>query len=506
MKRLIRNTALLLAAVAAGCTDTEEIRPEAPESPAFLTLSNEKVIFDIEGGRAAIVVATNVEAWEYAAEGDWFAVTRQDDHTLLVETAINAAPDTQTGSLTVTGRSRDEELSATVRLVQRAERSINLSADGTANCYIARTNSAYKFLATVKGNGKGDGRTRYIATEGVGIDQIASADLIWESRHDGDRTMSREIIEGAPLYRNGYVSFTTGRSEGNALIAVKNLSGKILWSWHIWVCDDPIGSHDHIDTEGNVAAQIMDRNLGALNNTPMDVRNRGMLYQWGRKDPFMPSSSPYHEDTNGSNIPAYNVTNYEVGNGSGQWNFQTKALPIETPPGNIAHACENPMDFLLPYYSQGTSHWYSTGSGDEIYHSQLWASEKTIFDPCPPGYKVPGRNLWGLPSGNTSIKTGGPVEDYDENGQNPQWNWNVCKDCGRCWKPTGDFYPMTGNIYYSSTTETNHNYAGGLVFYWTTHESPEDRPYAYSLSFNNYWAYYDTRAEIFTGQIRCIKE
>ena len=37
----------------------------------------------------------------------------------------------------------------------------------------------------------------------------------------------------------------------------------------------------------------MDRNLGALSNEIGDVANRGMLYQWGRKEPFLPSSVAY---------------------------------------------------------------------------------------------------------------------------------------------------------------------------------------------------------------------
>ena len=115
--------------------------------------------------------------------------------------------------------------------------------------------------------------------------------------------MSREIIDGAPVYKEGYVAFATGRSQGNAVIAVKDINGNILWSWHIWVCDDEITAHDHINPANEVVAQIMDRNLGALNNEPMDVDNRGMFYQWGRKDPFMPARSAYHADTDSNNNP-----------------------------------------------------------------------------------------------------------------------------------------------------------------------------------------------------------
>ena len=242
------------------------------------------MIFDADGGNAVITVATNADGWDYAAEGDWFTVARQDGNALLVETLINAGAETLTGKLTVSAEKNGETVSQEVALVQRAERSVNLSAEGTANCYIARTGGVYKFDASVKGNGGGDGVSDYIANYGLAIEDGAFAELLWESRHDGDKTMSREIIDGAPIYRGGYVTFSTGRSEGNAVIAVKDIKGNIVWSWHIWVCNDEITAHDHIDSEGKVAAVIMDRNLGALNNTPMDVGNRGMFYEWGRKD------------------------------------------------------------------------------------------------------------------------------------------------------------------------------------------------------------------------------
>lgn len=98
-------------------------------------------------------------------------------------------------------RENGDQVSATVSLVQRAERSINLSAEGTSNCYIAHTGKAYKFDASVKGNGKGDGRSNYIAAYGTGISGVAAAELLWESRNDGDKTMSREIIDGRPSTR-----------------------------------------------------------------------------------------------------------------------------------------------------------------------------------------------------------------------------------------------------------------------------------------------------------------
>lgn len=512
MKNSIYLLAVLLTVLAAGCTETTKVQPDPYVEPPYMEVSSNKLVFDADGGEAAIVIATNLEAWDYACEGDWYDVTRQDDRTLVVATQINGGPATLSGTITVSGSSADTQFTQTISIAQRAERSIDLSAEGTANCYIARTNRSYKFNATVKGNGRdnGDGNSGYIAAYGATISDIATVDLLWEARNDGDKSMSREIIDGSPTYSGGYIAFSTGRSQGNAVIAAKDQEGTILWSWHIWVCDDEITVHDHNNGK-EVVAQIMDRNLGALNNTPMDINNRGMFYQWGRKDPFIPSRAPYVELTinDDLNAPENNLTNDEVGNGSGVWNFNGKALPIDVVPGNIPYSIQNPMTYLKPCYNDYYT-WYCMSDDVAACDTGLWdAGQKTIFDPCPVGYKVPGNNLWGIPSGNDHIQTGGPVEDYGADGTAEQWSWTVLKECGRRWKYTGDYYPMVGNLYYSEFNGqiTTHNYTSGEAFYWTGQRlsDPTDRE-NFRFTFNPNWAYYETGAPNFSAQIRCVKE
>jgi hypothetical protein len=59
--------------------------------------------------------------------------------------------------------------------------------------------------------------------------------------------------------------------------------GVILWSWHIWLVQDQIG----YNTYANNAGVLMDRNLGATSAIEYDSGTIGLLYQWGRKDPFL---------------------------------------------------------------------------------------------------------------------------------------------------------------------------------------------------------------------------
>lgn len=513
---------LLAARAAASCTETTKVDPDTYIAPLFLQSSDSKVVFDKDGGKAIVTVATNAAEWNYTAQsGDWFNISLDADSCIVVEAPVNKESSVKTESVRISATKGDESKEITFNVSQRCDESVDLSAGGTANCYVAHRNGTYKFRADIKGNGGKDGKTKYIETEGLEIKNIAYAELLWEARNDGDRSMSYEIIEGTPTYGRGYVSFATGRSEGNALIAVKDSKGKVLWSWHIWVTDNEITAHDHIGPEGNVIAQIMDRNLGALNNTPMDINNRGMIYQMGRKDPFIPSRSPYRDysgiadrenPSSGycSNDPAWNRPNYEIGDGKGEWEMAAKfkASAAFSAPGNIPLATQHPMRFLVGYYSNSST-WYSYGDNEESVRPGLWGEEKTIFDPCPPGYKVPGKNMWGTAVGQENITTGGKPSEYDENGINKKYLWNAEKDCGRIWKPTGDFYPLVGNIYpstYSPDKDTPYNYASAQTFYLTSQESPYKDNNIYVAAFNGYWAYYETRAQIYSGQVRCVKE
>ena len=507
MKNILTYGAAAVALLA-GCTQTTKIDPDKYELPFYMDASDKKIVFDADGGTAAIVVATNADSWSCTAgEDNWFVLSVDED-VLLVEAPANYSAASKEATVSVTAVKDDETLSAEIRLVQRSDRSVDLNAGGTSNCYLVKTGKTYKFNATIKGNGGSDGKSKYIETYGTSIEGIAYADLLWESRTDGDRTMSREIIDGAPVFNGGYVTFTTGRMEGNALIAVKDIKGNILWSWHIWVCDDEVTSHDHINPAGQVVAQIMDRNLGALNNIPMDVNNRGMFYQWGRKDPFMPSRSPYRANLESGNVASCNEPNWEVGDGSAEWvvSRDFSAKNITSAPGNIPLAVANPTSFLYPYGN--ASHWYTTSTSEETIKSSLWSADvKTIFDPCPVGYKMPGRNLYGVADqdGVNSYKVGGRPEEYDQNGENPDYEWNAEKDCGRVWKRTGDYYPMAGNIY--PTDGNTHNYASGWAYYWTAHEYTERQsPRAFRVDFNSNGATYFAGAENFCHQVRCVKE
>ena len=251
----------------------------------------------------------------------------------------------------------------------------NLSSKGTANCYIVSEPGVYQIEA-VKGNSR----------ESVGA--VASVEVLWESFGTSSAPKVGDLVK-AVNYDAGYIVFSTPSvfKEGNAVIAAKNSSGEILWSWHIWLTDQPKGQVYY-----NNAGTMMDRNLGATSATPGDVGALGLLYQWGRKDPFLGSSSI------SSNTEAKSTKSWP------------SAVAASTSKGNVEFATKNPMTFITGSSSSEYDWHYSSRNDD------LWKSSKTIYDPCPAGWRVPdgGDNgVWSKACGSSSSFSNYPYDSSD---------------------------------------------------------------------------------------------
>lgn len=220
---------------------------------------------------------------------------------------------------------------------------INLSSSLTANCYIVTGAGKYKFRA-VKGNG----------SESVG--DVASCDVLWETFGTKETPASNDLITEV-LASDGYIMFGTNVTyrKGNASIAAKDASGKILWSWHIWFTDYP---KEQVYYKG--AGTMMDRNLGAVSATPGDIGANGLYYQWGRKDPFV-------------GVGAFVGDSY-------------KEIKSSPDCGTIEFAVAHPTTFI-ERSKFGAEDWYYTVDG--TVDNTRWQSRKTIYDPCPAGWRVP---------------------------------------------------------------------------------------------------------------------
>ena len=312
----------------------------------------------------------------------------------------------------------------------------------TANSYIVSKSGQYKFVPT-KGN----------SSESVG--EIASMEVLWESFGTEEEPCVGDLVHGA-RYSDGYISFKASGREGNAVLAAKDNNGKILWSWHIWLTDQPLEQ-----IYKNDAGTMMDRNLGATSATSGDVKSLGLLYQWGRKDPFLGSSSISQSVRAKSTL---------------QW-----PQPITS--GNIQLAIENPTTFIKQ--SSGDEDWYVTSPRDD----ERWMVSKTIYDPCPYGWHVPEGSvdgIWDLAG----------FDDLPFDTQNKGIFFEIES-------PATTWYPATGAISNQSGSLYNTAY---MAMYWSA--TPTVNKYANVLSLIMDgtvipW-YYDVRA---TGNpVRCCKE
>lgn len=200
----------------------------------------------------------------------------------------------------------------------------------------------------------------------------------------------------------GYIKVKAGSAKGNSVIAFYDNDGTtIRWSWHIWVTDQPAFE----TVNGKV---WMDRNLGATyvaSNIDGNYFNYcgGLFYQWGRKDPF-----PGSDGSTTGNAPAMRIYNTSglMNNASivysgftttatGTSNDVVKYASVVTPPLSIATQCATSVNYPLLFLKDWTGS--TATSASDVYTSiggiSSWGGEngesKSIFDPCPAGWRVP---------------------------------------------------------------------------------------------------------------------
>ena len=306
------------------------------------------------------------QSWTASISGPGFSINKTSgsgDDAITVSFPANPSDKEVVGKLTMTTRGQ----TYTSTITQAGKVVTNLAKGGkTSNCYILSTPGSYKFPATVRGNGFEPESSK--AAVPAAIDP-KGAKVLWctyntvKAPESVDEILTNVTVDG------GFIYFETASTElvpANVVIAAYDdnaCSGTILWTWHIWVTDEPkevpVGS-----------GYWLDRNLGATcPNLEGDPRSIGLLYQWGRKDP-MRSVSTYTMGDFIATCPAFTVDEVNV--------------TAET--GTIAASIANPMPFINTFPGgAGPKDWvFDTGN-----HDRWMDGAKTMFDPCPLGYRVP---------------------------------------------------------------------------------------------------------------------
>ena len=394
-------------------------------------------------------------------------VSNDGSVTIYAMSVSNRVDNTTVHPVTLTGDaafSQNLETETGVRIItiQDIASDVEVQLNGltfpsSANCYIVSRGGTY-CLPAVKGNG----------TESVG--NVTTAEVLWES-FGTDVTPNVGDLVKQGTYNDGYVSFCTSDiyREGNAVIAAKDASGTILWSWHIWFTDQPKGQVYYND-----AGTMMDRNLGATSATPGDVGALGLLYQWGRKDPFLGSSS---------------ISQKMLAKSTITWPLSVASSLYV---GTIAYAISHPTTYI--YGTKNNYDWYY----DDLYKTDntRWLTSeyhKTIYDPCPAGWRVPdgGENgVWAKASGTSDNINIYSLYDEINEGINLS---------GKLGADTIIWYATPGNYDRGTLYDI-----GSCGNYWTVSPCGYN---AYNFQVNSYavsFLDYDGRDSCFS--VRCIKE
>ena len=328
---------------------------------------------------------------------------------------------------------------------------VNANKEYRANCYYINSGVSgiedriYKFMATYKGN-----------SAEANISGGVRAAVLWETANTplSEGPVSAGIIVPEAWYANGNIYFkVTPNCKGNAVIALYDESDNILWSWHIWVPGVADETVTTITVEGSL--RLMQDNLGAVPSST-DLRAKaGLYYQWGRKDPFAPRAVALGENRMAT-VPA------DV--------FVVSSLH----PSN--HAEDHPSVFYSSTYG-----WRYPSNSDE------WSdTEKTIYDPCPHGWRVMRKtSLASVLPGTSKIVS-----------YNSSW----------------DFVNTISNLGCQNTSASNFSSLTDYSVIWTAAADPgvsdANKPSPWSLNNNNsiyVWLYQTVNSA--TGAfVRCERE
>lgn len=299
----------------------------------------------------------------------------------------------------------------------------------TANCYVVNAPGKYSF-PLVYGNAIKNGtdnkaaytsssHNRYALKtfvnhlnneitspyiyENQGCGNPVDAVLVWEGRLD--------LIRNVTLNADHTISFEVPAEsirQGNAIIALRDKNGTVMWSWNIWVTDYVPGTELASYTVSGTTYKYYPRNVGrimggditvfphceatvrftqtgaipegmeplttavVLNQTGITTETVDCynFYQWGRKDPIKSQLNEW-----------FDSEHYEIKS------LRTASMQTsETGNNFISVFIQNPAvfftgthDYPFPY----TNLWDSSLSATSV---------KTIYDPCPVGSKVPYGN------------------------------------------------------------------------------------------------------------------
>ena len=365
-------------------------------------------------GGTISVASANTNNYTVSYSNGTITITRKTNGAFSnIKATVSVTPDANHTATSVTFNVSATEAYTDLSKIDCAGN--DRSSMWTANCYMVQKAGKYK-LPLVYGNAIKNGADNTTAykpggttsanycanfvnhankaisapwitkpTSGSGVNKgmgytAKTAVLLWQ---DAKGLITAVGIDGH------YLTMTVGKNasaqQGNALIAVKDASGIILWSWHIWVTTQTFATSTLCSLNtGKRTYKVAPVNVGWVGG----VKTTGYtpFFQWGRKDPFIPSTGASQQ-----NHAVYNINNSTVtGLTYTENNSVTIADNIKNP--TTHYYCYNGAKSMAPCITMYYNMWDAkqTGGGQTVSS----ATTKTVYDPCPPGFCVPTSYLY----------------------------------------------------------------------------------------------------------------
>lgn len=265
---------------------------------------------------------------------------------------------------------------------------------GNANCYnVAPGQTSVDIDITPRYSWRSDydiTSGNVIMTTGGNISGLGNgAKVIWQQEESSTLTdltatgtTDGPIINGKPtinlelsIGHKGTMTVPLSGKKGNAVVALtsKINSANYVWSFHIWVSDvNDVACNTSMGTYS-----ILDRNIGAT-STDGTLDSFGVNYQWGRKDPF-PRILTAQSGT---------TVEGDVLKTAERTPSTTISYALQNPDTRVVYTANNTGAKWLPTSVNGL--WgYAGVHGSSSDALKVKSTVKTVYDPCPSGYKVP---------------------------------------------------------------------------------------------------------------------
>lgn len=270
----------------------------------------------------------------------------------------------------------------------------------TANCYVVKNKGYYSF-PLVYGNALKNGEvntTSFTKVDGTySMDFVNHLDNVITSpyieQHEGCTPVDVELsmcdtkdvfgnfrlVNGDDCTHVEFEVLNVPKTGANGVVSIIDANGDAIWSWHIWVWEDDL-TPVTITNATSVNYEILPVNLASKWDEDSKQHIKNWLYQWGRHIPMLSPAS-------------YNST-------SDATNYGKRVFGKEFKAATYGVGLKNPNKF----YHNNSSSPYNWFGGASFYN--LWDAAcinagtsdnnviKTIYDPCPIGFKVPNGNTF----------------------------------------------------------------------------------------------------------------